>query len=145
MRWWWPRSLVKAVDNLSGHPSWSRIARCCGQHGSEATAAIHRTLGGHEVSNIARGDIDAETGGGRWGLLGGCGGELGVGEVEDGVVRLRDVADGDRALDASGAAVDALHGGEVDAGAVLTGEDVADGTNPASVLGLGMAASLARR
>jgi hypothetical protein len=61
------------------------------------------------------------------------------------VVRLRDVADGDRALDASGAAVDALHGGEVDAGAVLTSEDVADGTNPALVLGLSMAASLARR
>jgi hypothetical protein len=60
------------------------------------------------------------------------------------VVWLRDVADGD--LDARGAAVDALHGGEgVDAGAVLTGEDVADGTNPAAVLGLSMAASLARR
>ena len=95
MRSWWPRSLVKAVDDLSRHPGWSRTAQCYGQHGSENTAAIHRTLGGHEVSSIAGDDVDAETGGGRRKLLGGRGGELGLGEVEDGVVRLRDVADGD--------------------------------------------------
>ena len=95
MRWWWPRSLVKVVDDFSRHPGWSRTAQCYGQHGSENTAAIHRTLGGHEVSSIAGGDVDAETGGGRRKLLGGRGGELGLGEVEDGVVRLRDVADGD--------------------------------------------------
>jgi len=46
-------------------------------------------------SAVAGGDVDAETGGGRRKLLGGRGGELGLGEVEDGVVRLRDVADGD--------------------------------------------------